>query len=303
MIYREIKLGQGTYKKYLLNETGYSYWLADDLFINANECIYYEADIIEEWWERLPISIVSNKSDLPAYVIAVINAYTPTPSGSMKYHLYAWDYASGAAIAYSEKEVPQAGDVVFLKEDMEGGKITDPAQLKLIYHVVSDADGKITVSEHPEGSTGGYVFNRNEADDYEEEITDVRDMVDITTNGLLMSQKGTVLKGVNSQAATPFSASVIVSEDGDDVVFGWNTLSGKVDAMDAYNAIDDNHNWAVLDETSKSIIKVEVISNDIDGIAQSSIAGHELVACFFVADNATYANISRKYSVTVENPY
>lgn len=116
---------------------------------------------------------------------------------SLKYHLYAWDYASGTAIAYSEKETPVAGDVVFLKEDMEGGKITNPTQLKLIYHVVSDVDGKITVSEHPEGSTGGYVFNRNAEDDYEESITDVRDMVDIASNGFLMSQKGTVFKSAN----------------------------------------------------------------------------------------------------------
>lgn len=103
--------------------------------------------------------------------------------------------------------------------------------------------------------------------------------------------------------ATPFSADVTVTENGDKAVFGWSSLTGKVDAMDAYSAIDDNHNWAILDETSKSIIKLEVISNDIDEIAQADIAGHELVACFFVADNATYANISRKYSVTVENPF
>lgn len=118
----------------------------------------------------------------------------------LKYHLYAWDYAGGEVIAYSEKELPQAGDVVFLKEDMEGGKITDPTELKLIYHVVSDTDGKITVSEHPEGQTGGYVFNRNDADDYEETVTDVRDLVDITQNGFLMSQKGTMFKGINVNA-------------------------------------------------------------------------------------------------------
>lgn len=126
--------------------------------------------------------------------------FAEATSGSgdgLKYHLYAWDYASGTAIAYSEKETPVAGDVVFLKEDMEGGKITNPTQLKLIYHVVSDVDGKITVSEHPEGSVGGYVFNRNAEDDYEESITDVRDMVDIASNGFLMSQKGTIFKGAN----------------------------------------------------------------------------------------------------------
>lgn len=116
---------------------------------------------------------------------------------TLKYHLYAWDYAGGAAIAYSEKEVPQAGDVVFLKEDMEGGKITDTNELKLVYHVVSDAEGVITVSEHPEGETGGYVFNRNAEDDYEETITDIRDVVDVTQNGLLISQKTTMFKGIN----------------------------------------------------------------------------------------------------------
>lgn len=113
------------------------------------------------------------------------------------YKLYAWDYSNGTAIAYSEKEIPVAGDVVFLKEDMEGGKIADTAELKLVYHVVSDDDGVITVSEHPEGQTGGYTFKRNEADDYEEEITDVRDMVDVASNGLLIAGKGVVFKAIN----------------------------------------------------------------------------------------------------------
>lgn len=116
---------------------------------------------------------------------------------SLKYHLYAWDYAGGAAIAYSEKEHPIAGDVVYLKEDMEPGKIADPSELVLMYHVVTDIDGKITVSEHPEGQTGGFVFNRNPDDDYEEIITDIQGAVDIGSNGLIMAHHGTVLKGIN----------------------------------------------------------------------------------------------------------
>lgn len=115
----------------------------------------------------------------------------------LKYHLYAWDYAGGAAIAYSEQAVPVAGDVVYLKEDMEPGKISSPSELKLMYHVVSDTDGKITVSEHPEGQSGGYVFNRNPADDYEETITDIQGAIDVSTNGLVIAQQGTVLKGIN----------------------------------------------------------------------------------------------------------
>lgn len=115
----------------------------------------------------------------------------------LKYHLYAWDYAGGAAIAYSERKKPVAGDIVYLKEDMEPGKITDPSELVLMYHVVTDIDGKITVSEHPEGQVGGYVFNRNPADDYEEVITDVQGAVDIGANGLVMAHQGTVLKGIN----------------------------------------------------------------------------------------------------------
>lgn len=118
-------------------------------------------------------------------------------SGGLKYHLYAWDYAGGAVIAYSEKEIPIAGDIVFLKEDMEGGKISDTSELKLIYHVVSDKDGKITVSEHPEGQTGGYMFNRNPEDDYEEAITDIRGLTTLASDGLFMTHKGTVIKGID----------------------------------------------------------------------------------------------------------
>lgn len=115
---------------------------------------------------------------------------------SLKYHLYAWDYGSGFCVGYTEKEVPVAGDLLFLKQDMKEGKITNPTELKMIYHVVSDADGVITVSEHPEGQSG-YTFTRNPDDDYEETITDVRDCVDVTENGLLTSQKGTAFKSAN----------------------------------------------------------------------------------------------------------
>ena len=115
---------------------------------------------------------------------------------SLKYHLYAWDYGSGFCVGYTEKEVPVAGDLLFLKQDMEKGKITDPTELKMIYYVVSDANGVITVSEHPEGASG-YIFTRNPDDDYEETISDVRDCVDVTENGLLTSQKGTTFKSAN----------------------------------------------------------------------------------------------------------
>lgn len=117
----------------------------------------------------------------------------------LKYHLYAWDYADGLAIAYSERETPVAGDIVYLKEDMEGGKITAPTELKLMYHVVSDADGVITVSEHPEGQAGGYMFRRNPDDDYEEIITDIQGVVDIGSNGLMLAQRNTALKGINTK--------------------------------------------------------------------------------------------------------
>lgn len=115
----------------------------------------------------------------------------------LKYHLYAWDYAGGAAIAYSERERPEAGDVVYLKRDMEPGKIADPSELVLMYHVVSDVDGKITVSEHPTGQAGGYMFNRNPNDDYEETITDIQGATDIGANGLLIAHRNTALKGIN----------------------------------------------------------------------------------------------------------
>lgn len=159
--------------------------------------------------------------DCPEELQGKTFAEATSGDGSLKYHLYAWDYAGGTAIAYSEKETPVAGDIVYLKEGMAGGKITDPAQLKLIYHVVSDVGGKITVSEHPEGQTGGYVFNRNEADDYEETITDVRDMVDITQNGLLMNQKNVVLKGINVNVAGRTRQSLSITSNG-----SYNTPDG-----------------------------------------------------------------------------
>lgn len=135
--------------------------------------------------------------DCPEELQGKTFAEATSGSSGLKYHLYAWDYAGGTSIAYSEKETPTAGDIVFLKEDMESGKIADTSELKLMYHVVSDVDGVITVSEHPEGQTGGYIFNRNPDDDYEETITDVRDVTTLGASGLFVTQKGTVLKGVN----------------------------------------------------------------------------------------------------------
>lgn len=137
---------------------------------------------------------------------------------SLKYHLYAWDYGSGFCVGYTEKEVPVAGDLLFLKQDMEEGIITDPTELKLTYHVVSDADGVITVSEHPEGASG-YTFTRNPDDDYEETINDVRDCVDIAQNGLLISQKGTVFKSANVNVesgggAQKYSIALLTDSDG-----------------------------------------------------------------------------------------
>lgn len=126
--------------------------------------------------------------------------FAEVAAGGLTYHLYAWDYSGGAAIAYSEKETPVAGDIVFLKEDMEGGKITDTSELKLMYHVVSDVEGKITVSEHAEGQTGGYIFNRNPADDYEEKVTDIRGLTTLSSEGLFLTQKGTVIKSVDVEA-------------------------------------------------------------------------------------------------------
>lgn len=142
---------------------------------------------IKQYNEANPIPLKFLHSD---------GSVTSGMSGGMKYHLYAWDYGSGFCVGYTEKEIPVAGDLLFLKKDMEEGKINDPTELKMVYHVISDSDGVITVSEHPEGQSG-YTFTRNPDDDYEETIDDARDCVDITENGLLVSQKGTMLKSLN----------------------------------------------------------------------------------------------------------
>lgn len=120
-------------------------------------------------------------------------------SESMKYHLYAWDYGDGFCIGYTEKEVPVAGDLVYLKWNMEEGKITNLSELKLIYHIVSDNDGVITVSEHPEGQSG-YTFRRDANNDYEETINGINSIIEINQTGLLFAPKNKVLKSLNVKA-------------------------------------------------------------------------------------------------------
>ena len=168
--------------------------MADGSIRNANGQIIQSAN--EYWKQRY-----KQATPIPAKFLHADGTIDENIGGggsgtSLKYHLYAWDYSSGFCVGYTEKEVPVAGDLLFLKQDMEEGKITDPIELKMIYHVVSDVDGVITVSEHPEGASG-YTFTRNPDDDYEETITDIRDCVDVTENGLLTSQKGTVFKSAN----------------------------------------------------------------------------------------------------------
>lgn len=118
-------------------------------------------------------------------------------STGLIHRLYAWDYNGGVCVGYTESEQPVAGDLIYLKENMEEGEIEDVSELKLAYHIVSDEDGVIIVSEHPEGETGGYNFVRDEANDFVEKITDIKTVNDIAENGLLFSQNGTVFKGLN----------------------------------------------------------------------------------------------------------
>lgn len=127
-------------------------------------------------------------------------------AGSMEYKLYAWDYGSGAVTGYTEHETPETGDLIFLKEDMAEGEITDPSQLKLIYHIVSVTESGITVSEHPEGQTGGYTFTRDEEKDYEETVSNVSDTVTAAAPGLYGAAKGRAYKMVEAKGTAILAA-------------------------------------------------------------------------------------------------
>lgn len=125
------------------------------------------------------------------------NVGTGGTGTSLKYRLYGWDYMNGICKGYTEKEVPEVGDLLFLKLYMEEGGITDTTELEWVFHIISANDGTIVAVQHPEEIVGGYTFTRSPDDDYEEKITDVRDIVDITHNGFITSQKGTVFKNLN----------------------------------------------------------------------------------------------------------
>lgn len=116
---------------------------------------------------------------------------------SIKYKLYAYECDSVPdSFGYTEKENPIVGDVLLLPENIGSGNITDPSQLKQVFTITEvHEDG--TIYAQQDESSSPIHFSRDFENDYEETITDVRDLTDISGNGLLMSQKGTVFKGLN----------------------------------------------------------------------------------------------------------
>lgn len=117
-------------------------------------------------------------------------------SNGIIHRLYAWDYGGGVCVGYTEQAEPVEGDLIYLKEGMAEGEIEDVSELKLAYHVVSDIEGVIIVSEHPEGETGGYNFVRDEEKDIAEKITEIKTVSDIAEEGLIFSQNTTAFKSL-----------------------------------------------------------------------------------------------------------
>ena len=110
-------------------------------------------------------------------------------SHGLTYHLYAWKDEDGY-ILYTEEKVPVPGDVVLMNNNETA--ITDPAQLTVAKSVSTGNARSISVIL--ESLPVPYL--RYEEGDYTEVIQSVRGMVDISSNGTVVSQKHTVFKAL-----------------------------------------------------------------------------------------------------------
>lgn len=113
----------------------------------------------------------------------------------LEYKLYAWEVSiDHTTIGYTEVEDIEVGDVLLIPENTGVGPITDTNQLKKKGLVTSVSENHITV-EIEEGHE--IVFERDSENDWSETITDIKGTLDISQSGLIVSEKGKVMKALD----------------------------------------------------------------------------------------------------------
>lgn len=153
---------------------------------------------------------------------------------SLKYKLYAYKMdIMETSIGYTEKENPIVGDVLLLPSVAGVGAITDPTQLKQVFTITEvHEDG--TIYAQKDESSSPIHFSRDSGNDYEETVSDVRDLTDVVENGLLISQKGTAFKGLNIDIPTSGGNKLYSWVNGQRVIF--TTKENPTVGDDTYNS-------------------------------------------------------------------
>lgn len=213
---------------------------------------------------------------------------------SLEYKLYAWEVSiDHTTIGYTEVEDVEVGDVLLIPENTGVGPITDTNQLKKKGLVTSVSENHITV-EIEEGHE--IVFERDSEDDWTETITDIKGTLDISQNGLLVAEKGKVMKSVdvNIEGALPKGKIYIGTNDTEEVLFGTFDLESgdenseihfEIKLDSGHLEIEVTNATGIFDGISSSdIINKGVVSEFRGSAIYSADTGYEVVNDITVLD-------------------
>lgn len=123
------------------------------------------------------------------------------PPEKVIYNLYAWCLSiHDDTIGYTEHKNVQVGDVILFPENTGSGPITDTNELtkKGVITEISEDHIKAEVVEGTE-----LILERDSENDWSEEITDVKNTVDLSANGVYVAKKGTVFKAISVAVESP----------------------------------------------------------------------------------------------------
>lgn len=123
------------------------------------------------------------------------------PEISLKYKLYAYCVSiHDDTIGYAEKEEIEVGDVILTPDTTGAGPITDTDELTKagVITEVNTSNIKVTF----DGGSTEVVFERDSQNDFTDKVTEVQGAIDVSENGVVTAESGTVYKSINVNVET-----------------------------------------------------------------------------------------------------